>query len=261
MKLFRSIRQNLMETDKTSRYLKYAIGEIILVVIGILIALQINNWNEFRKESKQEQLILKKLNIELQNDIQSVKQQITIGTFLTDNYKFCLDVLSSQKEADLEEFNQYFSSSTVMTSFDMNKTTFNAITESRSIDFIQNKQLVDSLNAFYNSDYKSWDTASLTYTRNVIVPYLIQFDYLPIVNYEKIELNSSGFISGDFSSYDLSKFEVKPKTIADFKKNIFIINVLRQRLFLTEGQIKHYQRLKLKIERLVAQIQEEIKTE
>ncbi len=46
-----------METGKTSKYLKYAIGEIILVVIGILIALSINNWNESRKEAIQETAI------------------------------------------------------------------------------------------------------------------------------------------------------------------------------------------------------------
>ena len=46
---FRHIRKDLMEKNKTGKYLKYAFGEIILVVIGILIALQINNWNEDRK--------------------------------------------------------------------------------------------------------------------------------------------------------------------------------------------------------------------
>jgi len=49
IKFFRSIRQNLLNEGKTSKYLKYAIGEIILVVIGILIALQINNWNAERQ--------------------------------------------------------------------------------------------------------------------------------------------------------------------------------------------------------------------
>ncbi len=49
IKFFRKIRQNLLSEGKTGKYLKYAIGEIILVVIGILIALQINNWNENRK--------------------------------------------------------------------------------------------------------------------------------------------------------------------------------------------------------------------
>tara|TARA_R100001480_G_scaffold29670_1_gene40340 strand:+ start:785 stop:1549 length:765 start_codon:yes stop_codon:yes gene_type:complete len=49
IKFFRKIRFNLLSENKTSKYFKYAFGEIILVVIGILIALQINNWNENRK--------------------------------------------------------------------------------------------------------------------------------------------------------------------------------------------------------------------
>ncbi|WP_162919881.1 DUF6090 family protein [Hanstruepera ponticola] len=50
IKFFRKIRYDLMEKNKTGKYLKYVIGEIVLVVIGILIALQINNWNEGRKQ-------------------------------------------------------------------------------------------------------------------------------------------------------------------------------------------------------------------
>ena len=50
---FRKIRYNLMEKNKTGKYLKYAIGEILLVVIGILIALQINTWNEERLKQKE----------------------------------------------------------------------------------------------------------------------------------------------------------------------------------------------------------------
>src|SRR6056300_608058 len=50
IKFFRRIRFDLMEQNKTGKYLKYAIGEIVLVVIGILIALSINNWNETKKE-------------------------------------------------------------------------------------------------------------------------------------------------------------------------------------------------------------------
>ena len=46
IKFFRKIRKNLLNEGKATKYFKYAIGEIILVVIGILIALRINNWNE-----------------------------------------------------------------------------------------------------------------------------------------------------------------------------------------------------------------------
>jgi hypothetical protein len=55
IKFFRKIRQNMLTENKVSKYLLYAIGEIVLVVIGILIALQINNWNENSKERDIEQ--------------------------------------------------------------------------------------------------------------------------------------------------------------------------------------------------------------
>ncbi|GLU45473.1 hypothetical protein Musp01_30970 [Muricauda sp. NBRC 101325] len=54
IKFFRNIRKTLLNEGKTSKYLKYAVGEIILVVIGILIALHINNWNENRKIQKEQ---------------------------------------------------------------------------------------------------------------------------------------------------------------------------------------------------------------
>ena len=68
IKFFRQFRQNLINEGKTSKYLKYAIGEIVLVVIGILIALQINNWNENRKEKLQLKTALHSIYIDLVSD-------------------------------------------------------------------------------------------------------------------------------------------------------------------------------------------------
>ena len=68
IKFFRRIRQRLLSENKFSRYLLYAIGEIILVVIGILIALQINNWNENRKERLHEKEALGKFLQDLESD-------------------------------------------------------------------------------------------------------------------------------------------------------------------------------------------------
>ena len=68
IKFFRKIRQNLLSQGKTGKYFKYAIGEIILVVIGILIALGINNWNENRKNKESEKIILTNINKNLAVD-------------------------------------------------------------------------------------------------------------------------------------------------------------------------------------------------
>ena len=71
IKFFRKIRYDLMEKNKTGKYLKYAIGEILLVVIGILLALQINNWNQNRLNNIKEQSILSSIHKEfLMNKVQ-----------------------------------------------------------------------------------------------------------------------------------------------------------------------------------------------
>lgn len=83
IKFFRKIRQNLLSEGKTGKYLKYAIGEIVLVVIGILIALQINNWNQQRILEKQSQQVLLNLReeinenkTELESAIEFLKQRV-----------------------------------------------------------------------------------------------------------------------------------------------------------------------------------------
>jgi hypothetical protein len=76
IKFFRNIRQNLLAEGKAGKYLKYAIGEIVLVVIGILIALQINNWNENRKLVKVELKMLYELLAVLETDMSFQHAQI-----------------------------------------------------------------------------------------------------------------------------------------------------------------------------------------
>ena len=80
IKFFRKIRQNMLMENKTGTYFKYAIGEIVLVVIGILIAVQINNWNMARLESQEEKNIL----LNLKQDFHS-------------NYTFLDSIMSYQK--------------------------------------------------------------------------------------------------------------------------------------------------------------------
>ena len=85
IKFFRHIRKSLLMENKTSKYFKYAIGEIVLVVIGILIALQINNWNENKKKTSLEIKHLK----ELKSDIAE-----TLKDARTDNKLYYEDIQS-----------------------------------------------------------------------------------------------------------------------------------------------------------------------
>ena len=82
IKFFRHIRLALINQNQMGKYFKYAIGEILLVVIGILIALQINNWNEERKQNNLEQEYLKALKTEFENNLNEVDRVIKLNAGL-----------------------------------------------------------------------------------------------------------------------------------------------------------------------------------
>jgi hypothetical protein len=75
IKFFRRIRQNLLMENKTGKYFKYAIGEIILVVIGILIALQINNWNEGNKQQLRTENLILRLEKQISQNIEQAQKR------------------------------------------------------------------------------------------------------------------------------------------------------------------------------------------
>ncbi|ARV10242.1 hypothetical protein BTO05_11565 [Winogradskyella sp. PC-19] len=86
IKFFRRVRQRLLTENKFSKYLIYAIGEIVLVVIGILIALQINNWNEQSKSKKSADV---QLNLLYQNISDDLIQLNTLSTKVKNNLTSC----------------------------------------------------------------------------------------------------------------------------------------------------------------------------
>ena len=96
IKFFRKIRQNLLMEDKTGKYFKYAIGEIILVVIGILIALQINNWNLFRQNKILETNYLKGINVNLNDDIGELEQLFTKDTIKLNAYTYLIRTFNTE---------------------------------------------------------------------------------------------------------------------------------------------------------------------
>ncbi|SEL78317.1 hypothetical protein SAMN04488008_105187 [Maribacter orientalis] len=80
IKFFRRIRQRLLTENKFYKYLLYAFGEIVLVVIGILIALQINNWNEEQKNKAIEQQLLISLLQEFETNLTILTKTIETNT-------------------------------------------------------------------------------------------------------------------------------------------------------------------------------------
>lgn len=86
IKFFRKIRQRLLSENNFSKYLIYAIGEIILVVIGILIALSINNWNQEQQQKKVLNNIYATIKADLQQDINNINNVVNSSQPMEKNY-------------------------------------------------------------------------------------------------------------------------------------------------------------------------------
>ena len=79
LRFFRQIRHRLLTDNKFSKYLLYAVGEILLVVIGILIALQIDNWNEHQKEEQFEIKLLRELRSSLEHNVSQLQRGMRVN--------------------------------------------------------------------------------------------------------------------------------------------------------------------------------------
>ncbi|WP_412561469.1 DUF6090 family protein [Winogradskyella sp. MIT101101] len=149
IKFFRQIRHSMINQNRTKKYLLYAIGEIILVVIGILIALQINNWNEQRKILKSEKEILTNLKSEL---IINRDQLSTILNIHKNEYRIGLKLISMfntdiSNSTELELDSLIGKIESVYT-FEANDGYIKSLIASGKIDHIQNKKIKGFITAF-----------------------------------------------------------------------------------------------------------------
>ncbi|HKK62272.1 MAG TPA: DUF6090 family protein [Bacteroidales bacterium] len=103
IKFFRKIRRNLLAENKFSRYFVYAFGEIVLVVIGILIALSINNWNDIKKQHRADIEFLNYLKDELILDTLAISSQIKWYNDLNENTRTALILVDTSEVLNKEK--------------------------------------------------------------------------------------------------------------------------------------------------------------
>lgn len=144
IKFFRKIRQKLLSENKFNKYLLYAIGEIILVVIGILIALQINNWNQERILKIEEKSILKNLHNEYLQNKKIIQK--SIGD--SENCMLALKSLMDLMGKDEELIKKQNSDSLIFYAFDPpifrpSENTISGLIQSGRLELLQNQKLVD----------------------------------------------------------------------------------------------------------------------
>lgn len=236
LRLFRQIRKSLMEQNKVRTYILYATGEFLLVVIGILIALQVNNWNEERKNETRLQTDLTHMNFEL--DAESIRLDT-----LYQYYKYRSDIIQeflqngtkqlTNREAGLK-FNQLLD----FRKFQPRKSSYEAMQNDGSINVIKNMSLSDQIVTYYERPYLQWSTQiygsilsgidySKTdfYKRNDALILSKNFDNIPGFKFSDYALES------DYSSLISSKWA-----------QVLLVNCLQQMDFIF-ANIKERQKL------------------
>lgn len=248
IKFFRRIRQKLLTENRLSPYLFYAIGEIVLVVIGILIALSINNWNENRKEAIQEKIVLETLLENLKLAKKQSQQFIVDEKLMQDRLIWILDLEAAENKPDTKTIPD---SIFKMAAWDIksDQPTFNAYFNLKSTDqlgLIKNKKITEKF-TFLESSLSHLnnlleDRLSVHQTRiDDILEYNINF--LQLVKVSIPRLNVEKEVNNDYQAV-LGNPKVR--------------NLLGMKLSFTNQAIIHRIRLDQVIEELIILLQKEL---
>jgi hypothetical protein len=156
MKIFRNVRQKLAAENKVMAYLRYAVGEILLVMIGILLALQVNNWNESRKQNIAEKEFIEGVKKDLTQDknyiefiLKKTKPKIEAYDLLS---KIDFQNNSENKNFVDSLFQNYLSTEGARTFYPVSGS-FQSALSGNMLNNYKNKEITSALIKLYNSTY------------------------------------------------------------------------------------------------------------
>lgn len=182
IKIFRKFRQQLLSDNKFNTYIFYALGEIILVVIGILIALQIDNWNSNRIDSHKESVYLERLQKEISEELTELEYLVKFQDSTIATADFLLQQFKQQKDfSKIEAFDKKLSFLMYSNSFPVVNTTFKELNTTGQLNLIKESNILTELVAFY----QNLETTQLLVDGNSDVFYANVFPvFLEILNLE-----------------------------------------------------------------------------
>ena len=153
IKFFRKIRQDLLSTGKTGKYLKYAIGEILLVVAGILIALQINNWNEGVNNRALELKLLESIYESLEADLADTKGNIAIHKRGIRDLNKVIDALTGNSEINQDSLSSQMAAGMLPSRFVYSTSAFETV-KGKGVNIISNDSIRNQIIELYDGRYR-----------------------------------------------------------------------------------------------------------
>lgn len=172
IKFFRTLRQRLLSENKMGNYLLYAIGEIILVVIGILIALTINNANEYKKERAEEQVLLKQILSEFKSNLEQLDQKIDIRNEMMQSAKQFMRLIDHPELRNKDSVDMLIAKTIPYTTFDP---IVNDLGSSGELKLIRDAELKQALTRWSSNikDVMEEEEIWKYYRNELYMPFLI----------------------------------------------------------------------------------------
>ena len=152
-KFFRSIRQNLLNENKTAKYLKYAAGEIVLVMIGILLALQANTWNQNRLTRIEEIEAISRILLDVESDVEALDRRKSSLEYKDAQLLRVISTIESGTIADSQSFLKdiIFGAQFGWYQSGANRSTYDDLIGAGKLGIIKNAEVRASVSNYYNT--------------------------------------------------------------------------------------------------------------
>ena len=202
IKFFRKIRQNLLSENKFNKYLIYAIGEIFLVVIGILIALQINNWNENRKVNALAKKYISDIKTDLINDTLTYKAVLDRLEITREKNKTLLNS-SITKNISLDSLHSLISTSFhSIRIYKIDNTTYLKLSNTGFVDSGKFSEIFQDINTYYNKEYVAYS------------------EYIEWDEELSVDISNPNFLGNHKSSVNLYNYQANEEASNNFREFI-----------------------------------------
>jgi len=242
--IFRKIRQNLLSEGKTAKYLKYAIGEIVLVVIGILIALQVNNWNIQKTDKNRETKYLSNIVLDLKKDISRLDFLIEFRKERLIGDQELIEHMNGNKINDLSKLSKYVANSLMENNFSPNNTTFLELSNSGNLNLISNdsiKFFLLELEEIYKTNRLNIEHETFDYREYISKPVIknINVDQLFSIYLGTKTIEEQKITLDDFSTLLESRA---------YKNGLYIMSLM------SNSYISEYEKIKTKSKKIIRMV-------
>jgi len=145
MKLFRSIRQNLIKEGNIKRYLIYAIGEILLVMIGISLAFQVSNWDDNRIKRKAEIRFYENIKEQIKDDKELIEGQKNYNNHFMPQFKYASEIIEANDRSKMDTLGLIVRNLTNYSDFDKKGNIYETMVNSGDVKLLQNFEIVNGI--------------------------------------------------------------------------------------------------------------------